>query len=323
MIKLIFSQDLKFQELANLMPLGMLSQTNLDRAKEVLSFIVNVIEKETDANHSTFSKLSHDFHHLIPQCSGDDPLSIINDQKIISEKQELLKKLQEIRTAEDNNIYVKSISAKLQSIDCKIAPFNPTSEEDHLIAEYCEMSLDCRFQIENIFIIARNGNEESFKPHEKFSNRMLLWHEMKVEDSATILKNGLKISQLPDDSKTGSQHCRGICFTDTLTLNRNENQQHALLLLCEVALGEILEITKDLGQNFSAENLPKGKHSVKAIGRSYPKGFKFTENGMKIHLGKSKTDETIDSEFEFNEFIIYDESRYKMKFLVQVHYNES
>ena len=56
----------------------------------------------------------------------------------------------------------------------------------------------------------------------------------------------------------------------------------ALILLCEVALGNMNEL---LSHDYNAASLPSGKHSTKGCGRTHP-GKSIIENGVEIPLGK-------------------------------------
>jgi Poly(ADP-ribose) polymerase catalytic domain len=119
-----------------------------------------------------------------------------------------------------------------------------------------------QFQTEEIFKIASDQDAKRFKPHEKCLNRMLLWHELEAENIAKILNHGLPVT---DVLNPNTNSVREICFADkiaklVLHVNYHENQQCILLLLYEVALGEMYEVTNELDQHFEIKNLPQGKN---------------------------------------------------------------
>ena len=71
----------------------------------------------------------------------------------------------------------------------------------------------------------------------------------------------------------------------------------ALILLCEVALGNVNEL---LATDYNAVFLPKGKHSTKGCGLIKP-GESIIENGIEIPLGKP-----VKSNQKVNFFLILD-----------------
>ncbi len=92
-----------------------------------------------------------------------------------------------------------------------------------------------------------------------------------------------------------------------------------LLLMCEVALGEMLE----LGEAKMISRLPKGKHSTKGLGRTHPDPQEefLDSNGAVMPMGrgvKSGIDET--TTLLYNEFIVYDTQQIQMKYLFRVEF---
>jgi len=76
---------------------------------------------------------------------------------------------------------------------------------------------------------------------------MLLWHGSKLENFMGILAQGMKIAP-PTAAVTGHAFGRGIYFADTFekswgyTMLDSTNKKYKFLLLCEVALGNMLEL---------------------------------------------------------------------------------
>lgn len=105
----------------------------------------------------------------------------------------------------------------------------------------------------------------------------------------------------------------------------------AVLLLCEVALGNMHEL-----QAFnSISELPDGIHSVKGVGASTPnpEGLKILENGVIVPAGKSiASGKEYTGSFRtpgsgpttsllFNEYIVYNEAQVSIKYLVKVKFS--
>lgn len=88
-----------------------------------------------------------------------------------------------------------------------------------------------------------------------------------------------------------------------------------LLLICEVALGETNDL---LHSDYNASSLPDGKNSTKGCGSFGPsqRNEKILD-GAKIPMGPGKKT-GVRGSLRYNEFIVYDVTQIKMKYLVQV-----
>lgn len=91
------------------------------------------------------------------------------------------------------------------------------------------------------------------------------------------------------------------------------------MLLCEVALGETLELNK---ANY-IKKLPNDKHSVKGIGRTYPDPNEVhtMKDSVKIPYGKPIEDSNIASDLLYNEYIVYDVAQVNIKYLFKMKFN--
>lgn len=90
-------------------------------------------------------------------------------------------------------------------------------------------------------------------------------------------------------------------------------------MLCEVALGNSLELHQAKG----IQRLPKGIHSVKGCGKTYPNPDETITmvHGCEIPTGMPVTDLSIDSQLLYNEYIVYDTSQIRAKYLMKVKFN--
>ena len=93
-----------------------------------------------------------------------------------------------------------------------------------------------------------------------------------------------------------------------------------LLLLCEVALGEMNELTQ---ADHAADKLPAGKHSTKGLGRTFPNPdeFETLADGVVVPMGKAVT--RADSHgrplaLQYNEYIVYKVEQLRIRYLIQV-----
>lgn len=101
------------------------------------------------------------------------------------------------------------------------------------------------FHFLQVFVVKRQGEEKRFKPFKKLHNRKLLWHGSRTTNFAGILSQGLRIAP-PEAPVTGYMFGKGIYFADMVSKSANycctgPTNPTGLLLLCDVALGEVSE----------------------------------------------------------------------------------
>ncbi|KID96244.1 poly(ADP)-ribose polymerase, partial [Metarhizium majus ARSEF 297] len=109
-------------------------------------------------------------------------------------------------------------------------------------------------------------------------NRRLLWHGTRCITVAGILSQGLRVPHYSDMRFLKAKFGNGIYFTDTASFateycGTNDSDGHALLFLCEVALGEMLHCDdKDADPKFDPKKrLGEKCHSTLGIGRYGPR----------------------------------------------------
>lgn len=314
-------------------PLGLLAKENLDNAEQLLELVEEDLKNGFPEDHENFSGNSKKFYLAIPQSSGKNPLPLINNQQIVDDKLQLLYELRNMEvTYNFINDKQKTILDYYQSLNTNIFPVDVESAEHLKIGEYANNTFasdhqEFAFKIEQIFKIDRNGEKERFREFEGNTNRMLLWHGSRVTNLPSILQNGLKVSPPSSAIISGKMFDQGIYFTDMVSKAtrytfRREEEDVALLLLCEVALGEMFEVTDKLARDFVKESLPEGKNSVKGKGKTYPSDNFDFEAGLKIPFGYQVYDDELESNLKFNEFVIYENARCKIKYLVQVRFTD-
>ena len=97
-------------------------------------------------------------------------------------------------------------------------------------------------------------------------------------------------------------------------------------MMCEVTLGNPNELYNAC---YNANELPKGKHSVKGLGKVAPdlKNCHKLEDGTVVPLGPG-VDTGIEKKhpgggwcLQYNEYIVYDLSQIKMRYLAKIKFN--
>ncbi|WOL07421.1 poly(ADP-ribose) polymerase2 [Canna indica] len=102
------------------------------------------------------------------------------------------------------------------------------------------------------------------------------------------------------------------CYVD-------KNDPVGLMLLSEVALGEIHELKKFTYM----DKPPKGKHSTKGLGTTVPLESEFVKwrDEVVVPCGKPVPSCVPASELPYNEYIIYNTNQVKMQFLLKVRFH--
>ena len=99
-------------------------------------------------------------------------------------------------------------------------------------------------------------------------------------------------------------------------------RSQGLLLLCEVALGEMNELTQ---ADYNADKLPAGKHSTKGLGKTAPNPAEAITlpDGVVVPLGKPVTADYAGKRqlsLMYNEYIVYHVEQLRIRYLLQVEF---
>ncbi|KAI1712161.1 poly(ADP-ribose) polymerase catalytic domain-containing protein [Ditylenchus destructor] len=309
------------------MPLGKLSRKHILNAYSVLTQLQKLIE-EGQPSYNDYLDATNRFYTLIPHNHGLASPPLLNTKEMIKSKAEMLDNLLEMEIA--YNI-IKSEASEMtdpkkdmfdihyEKLNCNMEVLEKESEEFKLVKEYAKNTHGAthesyKLDIIEVMKVNREGEDDKFKAD--VGNRHLLWHGSRTSNYVGILSQGLRIAP-PEAPVTGYMFGKGIYTADMVS--KSANYCHALdadglLLLCDVALGEIQEERR-------AKNIRKlkpGKHSVKGVGSTMPDPTKTVEkDGVKIPLGTPVTSDEKGLDLIYNEYIVYDENQVRLKYLVR------
>jgi len=219
------------------------------------------------------------------------------------------------------------IDAHYEKLNTDVSVLDKDSQEFQVLNNYVKNThaathSQYTLQIEDIFKVSRKGEAKRFKPFKALPNRCLLWHGSRTTNFAGILSQGLRIAP-PEAPVTGYMFGKGIYFADMVSKSANycctnRTNNTGLLLLCDVALGNMYERTKA----DYIEKLPAGFHSTKGVGKTAPNPEEFDQiDGCKVPLGKSLKDTTKKTDLLYNEFIVYDVAQVQSKYLLRLKFN--
>uniref|UniRef100_T1IQQ9 Poly [ADP-ribose] polymerase n=1 Tax=Strigamia maritima TaxID=126957 RepID=T1IQQ9_STRMM len=312
------------------MPLGKLSRKQIQNAFSILTELLTLIE--TKASAAKFLDASNRFYTLIPHDFGIKKPTALDNEEVIKQKIEMLNNLLEIEVAYsllqgENDSSKDPIDAHYEKLKTEIEVLDRKSEEFDLIQKYVKnthASTHNQYGLEiiDVFKVVRQGEAKRFKPFKKLHNRKLLWHGSRVTNYAGILSQGLRIAP-PEAPSTGYMFGKGVYFADMVSKSANycctnKSNPIGLMLLCEVALGNMHELKN---ADFVTK-LPSGKHSTKGIGVTEPDPTvkHVDSDGVEIPLGQGVKSSVPNTSLLYNEYIVYDVSQINVKYLLKMNF---
>lgn len=322
---------LEFEIDMDKMPLGKLSKKQIEKAYAVLTELQEILKK-SNIDHTTLIDASNRFYTLIPHNFGISGPKILETSEEIKNKCDMLDALLEMEIA--YNLLRDKTDEKQNPLDnhykqlkTDIDVLDKTSEEFKMIEKYVQNThaathTQYKLEIEEVFVVKRHGEDQRFKPFKKLPNRKLLWHGSRTTNFAGILSQGLRIAP-PEAPVTGYMFGKGIYFADMVSKSANYCCTHSqnptgLLLLCEVALGNMYERYKA----DYIEKLPKGKHSTLGRGQTEPDSKDIYKlDGVEVPYGVGvPATHNKKSDLLYNEYIVYDVAQVKVRYLIRMNF---
>ncbi|KAM5163073.1 poly [ADP-ribose] polymerase 1 [Mantella aurantiaca] len=337
LIKMIFDVEsmkkamVEFEIDLQKMPLGKLSKRQIQSAYSILNEVQQAVSD--GAAEARLLDLSNRFYTLIPHDFGMKKPPLLDNVEYIQAKVQMLDNLLDIEVAYSllRGGTVDSekdpIDVKYEKIKTDIKVVDKDSEEAKIIHQYvknthAETHNAYELEILDIFKIEREGERQRYKPFKELHNRQLLWHGSRTTNFAGILSQGLRIAP-PEAPVTGYMFGKGVYFADMVSKSANychttPNNPTGLILLGEVALGNMYE----LKAASHITKLPKGKHSVKGLGRNAPDPTATVQlDGVDVPLGKGVSTNINDTSLLYNEYIVYDIAQVNLKYLLKLKFN--
>ncbi|XP_038627337.1 protein mono-ADP-ribosyltransferase PARP3 [Tachyglossus aculeatus] len=339
LISLIFSNDMFNDAMKSMnldvkkMPLGKLSKLQIARGFEALEALEAALQ-ESPAS-SRLKELSSQFYTIIPHNFGRNRPPTLDSLELLQAKKDMLLVLADIELAQALKASQKEEKEKVEEVPhpldrnyqllkCQLHLLEPGNPKYQLIETYVKKTGPTyrKLQILHVWEVDREGEGELFQAHEKLGNRRLLWHGTNVAVVAAILKSGLRI--MPH---SGGRVGRGIYFA-------SENSKSAAYVCCtaqkigimflnEVALGREHHIVHD---DPSLRQPPPGYNSVVARGQTEPDPTQDKElllDGHQVLVPQGPPVPIVNysnSYFSQSEYLIYQESQCRIRYLLQLHF---
>ncbi|XP_015905650.1 poly [ADP-ribose] polymerase 1 [Parasteatoda tepidariorum] len=312
------------------MPLGKLSKNQIKNAYKVLGEAQEIML--TGANTAKIIDVSNRFYTLIPHDFGMKKPTLLDDEDYIKSKIEMLDSLLEIEFAysllnDDGTTSTANkdpVDEHYEKLKTDIEVLDPKSEEFQTVQTYLKNTHASThnhygLKLKDVFKINRHGEEERYKEFKNLHNKKLLWHGSRLTNFVGILSQGLRIAP-PEAPATGYMFGKGVYFADMVSKSANycytsQQSSTGLLLLCEVALGNMYE---KLNSEYVTK-LPKDKHSTKGLGQTVPDPSDKTMIGdVEVPYGKPAPSGIQRSALLYNEYIVYNVNQVNIKYLLNV-----
>eukprot|EP00026_Physarum_polycephalum_P002055 Phypoly_transcript_02059.p1 GENE.Phypoly_transcript_02059~~Phypoly_transcript_02059.p1 ORF type:complete len:946 (+),score=184.86 Phypoly_transcript_02059:73-2910(+) len=357
LIRLLFDKEMMKKTMVSLdinirkMPLGKISKKQILQGYSVLTEIQDLLQEGPNPSQAKLADCTNRLYTLIPHDFGHNAPPLIQSLEDVKKKMNLLDTLIDIEIAaslmkdtekvEDTTEHEK-LETNYKALNTGLEPMDKSSPLYKLLESYAYNTQDKTvyaptFTVEDIFYVKRDSEEGRFEPWATNHNRMLLWHGSRLTNWVGILSQGLRIAP-PEAPKTGYRFGKGVYFADCVSKSTSycfstKDAPTAVLLLGEVALGDMNQLKKDTYM----EKAPPGTHSTKALGMAAPdpkldqaidttqtivdiNAVKDTKEIIKVPAGHI-TKTGLSTACTHNEYIVYDVSQIRIKYLLRVRIN--
>lgn len=313
-------------------PLGKLTTNQIKAGYEALKEIDTCI-RNSDFG-SKLVKACDEFYTRIPHCFGMKRPPLIRTAEDVKIKLDLLEALGDIQIAvkalkeeEEEESLEHPIDKHYKTLHCALEPLDHEHNDFQMISKYLKnthATTHNQYDMELLDVFALEHRKKDFAD---VGNRMLLWHGSRLTNWVGILSQGLRIAP-PEAPVTGYMFGKGVYFADMSSKSANycfatRSKNVGILLLSEVSLGKSNEL---LAADYNADKLPSDCQSVKGMGRVGPDpNDTFTmPDGVTVPFGKTTETGVVNPRgytLNYNEYIVYNTSQVRMRYLVKVKFN--
>ncbi|GBG24635.1 Poly ADP-ribose polymerase [Hondaea fermentalgiana] len=317
-------------------PLGALTTQHVDKGYKTLSEIADVLGETSprDAAHrkQQLLALSNKFFHLIPSQS----ISLIDSDEMVKKKVELVDALRDMEVAarflSDEDAAARSTRSeaeeKYDKLKTRLDPLEVDGVDWKRLDEWVQNTSRSSLggfgasrgglKLVDAYAVDREGEEARFGKSSGLDNHKLLWHGSRTTNYCGILSQGLRIAP-PEAPRSGYRFGKGVYFADLISKSaaycRTAGSSDMLIMACEVALGTEYEAYRD---EYMEKPRP-GTNSTHAMGSRVPdpKCDLVTGDGITIPSGPP-INSGVRSSCSANEFIVYDISQIRIRYLLRL-----
>lgn len=280
-------------------PLGVLTIGQIDKGQAVLDELVKEFGKKKP-DSKQLATLSGQFYTVIPHRFGRTKANalqaVLDTAEKLNDKQETLQLMRDMLNVNGTaNVLVNpQIEQKYKALKCEIEPVSPATFKE--MKDYVENSVVdkwCKYRVKNIWRIQRNDECQAFK---SAGNDKFLFHGSSVKNWVGILSRGLLMPKIvvslgvrrTDAGWLGN----GIYFGDAVCTScayaATGKRRTSFMAIATVSLGKVKQYRKI---TYGLNKPPDGFDSCHGV-----RG----------------------SEFDDDEFVIYDTKQQKLQYLCEI-----
>ncbi|KAI0073797.1 PARP-domain-containing protein [Panus rudis PR-1116 ss-1] len=340
---------------ANKLPLGKLAKSTILNgfaALKTLSEVINNPDGDTAKAHGGYRRAVEDltgrYYSIIPHVFGRNRPTIIDDITLLKKELDLVDALGDMEVAskliassvltDESGNPLNPMDAHFRSLHLsRMDPIDRSSKEFRGLEQYARdthgHTHHFRAEVLNAFRVERQEETERWTAAGfqdlPDGDRLLLWHGSRATNFAGILKQGLRIAP-PEAPVTGYMFGKGVYFADMMSKSAGYTHSYmsdntGILLLCEVAAKPFYEQT---AANYDADRACKaaGARSTKGLGRTQPAAWQDAGETLEnedlkgVHMPKGPGKDVDDNRLylQYNEYIVYDPSQIRVRYLLMV-----
>ncbi|TCD65883.1 hypothetical protein EIP91_002043 [Steccherinum ochraceum] len=340
---------------AHKLPLGKLAKAtvlNGFAALKTLSEVISTPDCDAAKNMGGFNQavqqLTDRYYSIIPHVFGRNRPTVISDMGLLKRELDLVDALGDMEVAsklissstltDDNGNPLNPLDAHFRSL--RLSTMDPVSRSSKEFVGLEAYTRDTHghthgfsVSLMNAYRVERQDETDAWvnAGYDKLGDgeRMLLWHGSRTTNFAGILKQGLRIAP-PEAPVTGYMFGKGVYFADMMSKSAGYCHSHlsdgtGLLLLCEVAVKPFFE---QYNANYDADRAchAASARATKGLGRVQPAAWQdagetLEHDALKgVHMpkGKPKENNSGQESLMYNEYIVYDPSQIRVRYLLMV-----
>ncbi len=290
-------------------PLGILTIGQIEKGEEILTEAYELFNKKRVRNKAErIEDLSSQFYTAIPHRFGRSraaaEAAVINSLADFEQKQETLQLMKDMLQVngegEGNVLFDAAIDKEYEALGCTIEPVDSKSDEFAEIKEYIEKSQikTKNVKVKTVFTLDRPEERKEFRA--KVKNQKLLFHGSRIQNWVGLLSRGILMPKIVVSMGVNRTDAgwlgNGIYFGDAACTScfytTPGRKKTRLMAVCNVALGKMKKYTKI---TYGLNEPPSGYDSCHGVRRTKLKS----------------------SQFDDDEFVIYDTNQQQMKYLVE------
>lgn len=314
--------------------IGALNKQEIYRGFDALSLAEKLV---LNGKHSgrEMDEATKTFYDCIPHKLGLRGRDLLNKRQTIKEKFDLVCDLdnamlmfhdfqssKERESLAAGGDHETECDRLYRSLNIKLDPLDHDSATFKMIETYVRNShahhyTDFYVRLVDVFAVEKD------LPFVDGPNKWLLFHGSRLSNWAGVLSQGLRICP-PEAPCSGYMFGKGIYMTDVfskaaLHCFARQSRPYGLVGLMEAVLGDQHKVRDS--DCYLHETLPPGKLSTFGMGRNAPDPSQtLVWENMSVPLGHL-IPVNRHASLNYNEFIVYQPTHVRLKFLMKVHFN--